>query len=307
MVRMHRFVPRPELAWVSGVLFERDDTQLLVTTTAKGSEITLRARGPERKALLSVIASDLDALNASFAGLGEKVHKRVPCVCSECALSASPEMFDERKLLKRRSDNRMTVECDASYEDVNVLELLDGLDLEQLPKWAEVPESRTIKIFLASSEELREDRDEFDLYLRQQNDLLRKRGIYLEIVRWETFLDAMSENRLQDEYNREVRASDIFVSLFFTKAGRFTEEEFDAALKAFGQEGKPRIYTYFKNAEISIGDVNKQGLTSLWDFQEKLKKLGHFPTLYKNTEGLRLHFRDQLEKLLDENPVQPAV
>src|SRR5690606_14407159 len=76
----------------------------------------------------------------------------------------------------------------------------------------------------ASSSELRADRDEFELYFRQQNDTLRKQGIYLQIVRWENFLDAMSETRLQDEYNKEIRDCDIFVSLFFTKTGKFTVE-----------------------------------------------------------------------------------
>ncbi len=60
------------------------------------------------------------------------------------------------------------------------------------------------------------------------NDRLRKEGLYLQIVRWENFLDAMSETRLQDEY-QEVRECDIFVSLFMTKTGTFTEEEFDVA------------------------------------------------------------------------------
>ena len=62
---------------------------------------------------------------------------------------------------------------------------------------------RTIRIFLASSAELCEDRNAFDLYFRQYNDQLRKEMVYLEIVRWENFLDAMAETRLQDEYNKE--------------------------------------------------------------------------------------------------------
>jgi len=123
-------------------------------------------------------------------------------------------------------DGKLKVECPASYEDVDVLEMLDGIRVDRLPGWAKEesrlkappePEKveRTIKIFLASSSELRADRDEFDLYFRQQNDTLRKQGIYLQIVRWENFLDAMSETRLQDEYNKEIRACDLFVSLFF--------------------------------------------------------------------------------------------
>jgi hypothetical protein len=99
---------------------------------------------------------------------------------------------------------------------VPVLEVLDGLKLDDLPRWGEPerpqvklpePESveverheplRTIKIFLASSEELRKDRDEFDLYVRQQNDSCRKKGISLEIVRWEDFLDTVAKTRKQD-------------------------------------------------------------------------------------------------------------
>ena len=46
----------------------------------------------------------------------------------------------------------------------------------------------------------------------------------------ENFLDAMSENGLQEEYNRKVRECDVFVSLFKTKTGKFTEEEFTSPI-----------------------------------------------------------------------------
>jgi Leucine-rich repeat (LRR) protein len=38
-VRLHRFVRNPEMAWVTGVLFERDGTALLLELLANGSEI----------------------------------------------------------------------------------------------------------------------------------------------------------------------------------------------------------------------------------------------------------------------------
>lgn len=152
---------------------------------------------------------------------------------------------------------------------------------------------------VSASAELREDRDAFDLYFRQQNDRLRKEGLYLEIVRWENFLDAMSETRLQDEYNRKVRACDVFVSLFMTKTGKYTQEEFDVAHQAFLQHGKPLIYTFFKDAQVSADASNRDDLLSLWNFQEKLRKLGHFFTQYKGEDDLKLRFKDQLEKLRD--------
>lgn len=315
MVRMHRFVPRPEIAWVTGVLFEREETQVLVQITPRGNEIVLRARGPDRQVLLSVIASDLDALNAGFPGLDEKLGKWIPCVCSHCGVSASPEMFEQKRLLKRKQDHKLTIECPGSYKEVSVLELLDGLKLEALPRWAEKTSDdhaaasdtssprhdpiKTITIFLASSEELREDRDAFDLYFRQQNDRLCQQGVYWKIVRWENFLDAMSDTRLQDEYNRKVESCDIFVSLFKTKTGSYTEEEFDVAHRAFKKQGTPRIYTFFQDAQVSTVSGTRNDLQSLWKFQDKLSELGHFWTRYKNTEDLHLRFRGQLDKLLD--------
>jgi internalin A len=130
---------------------------------------------------------------------------------------------------------------------------------------------KTNKIFLASSNELREDRDKFDLYFRQQNDRLLDHGLYLKIVRWENGLDAMSNTRLQDEYNKRIRDCDIFVSLFKTKTGKYTEEEFDVAHQTFQATGQPIIYTYFQKANVSNSAENRKDLISLWDFQAKLE------------------------------------
>ena len=232
----------------------------------------------------------------------DKLDKRIPCSCTRCRTESEPEFFSERYLLRRKENGRLKVECPASYEDVSVLELLDGIRIDRLPgrDW-ELPRGtppRVISIFLASSAELVEDRDEFELYFRQQNDELRKRGIYLTIVRWENFLDAMSQTRLQDEYNEAIRACDVFVCLFFTKTGRFTEEEFDIAHRQFKEQGRPLIFTFFKDAEIRTGSARREDLRSLWAFQDKLSGLGHFWTTYTTGEHLKRAFRDQLDKIM---------
>jgi hypothetical protein len=162
---------------------------------------------------------------------------------------------------------------------------------------------KTVRIFLASSEELRDDRDEFERYFLQQNHLLRKEGMYLEIVRWENFLDAMSETRLQDEYNKAIRECDIFVSLFMTKTGKYTEEEFDVAHQAFEQNGKPLIYTYFKDAKKLISELDEDAVTSLFRFKKKLKTLEHFFTAYESPEHLTRDFNDQLRMLRDKKRI----
>jgi len=301
--RMNRFVRQPDRSWRSGAFFEHEQSELLARLASPlGQEIALRARGPERKALLSVISSDLDALNATFEGLRDKVRKLVPCICSKCRLSITPERYEEGRLQKRKKDGKFTAECPVSYEDVSVLELLDGLKLEALPDWAN-PDSRTIKIFLASSAELKDDRDAFELHFLRKNKDYRCQGFEVEVIRWETSLDAMSETRLQEDYNEKVRKSDIFVSLFKTKIGMYTYEEFEVAHTAFKSFAKPLIYTYFMQSHGPYDIRMQQGLNSLWDFQKKLKDLGHYPTHYTSIEDLKLQFQQQLDKLIDEDKI----
>ncbi len=324
IVRLHRFVKRPDLCWSRGALFEHGETRVLVETSSRGNEIVLRSRGPEKQGLLSVVASDLDALNESFQGLKEKVGKWVPCICPTCAGLKEPAMFEQKKLIERKERGKPTIECPQppDYNAVSVLELLDGMNLEQWleragkelsgqdgeegsavdvgpPEPPHGADAKVVRIFLASSAELREDRDALDLYLRRQNDRLRREGLYLEIVRWEYSLDAMSRTRLQDEYNREVRNCDVFVSLFATKTGKYTEEEFDVAHQAFLETGKPLVYTYFWKATISTSESNLDDAMSLRKFRRKLKNLGHFPTEYESAADLQRQFRDQLDKLRD--------
>ena len=78
---------------------------------------------------------------------------------------------------------------------------------------------RTHKIFLASSSELKEDRKEFKSFIYDKCKEWNAKSVFLELVLWEDFLDAMSKTRLQDEYNRAIRECDLFVLLFFTKVG----------------------------------------------------------------------------------------
>lgn len=159
---------------------------------------------------------------------------------------------------------------------------------------------RTIQLFLASSSELKTDREQFELFISRRNKQSVPKQVYLKLIIWEDFLDAMSRTRLQDEYNQAIKACDIFVMLFCTKVGMYTEEEFNTAFGQFQATQKPLIYTYFKDAAINLSAANKNDLTSLWAFQDRLKALGHFQTPYTTTESLLLHFGQQLDKLADQ-------
>jgi hypothetical protein len=156
---------------------------------------------------------------------------------------------------------------------------------------------KDLKIFLASSSEL---------YIGRRNKSLVKKGIFIELVIWEDFLDALSPDGLQKEYNKAIRDCDTFVMLYFTKVGKYTAEEFETAIGAFHENQKPQIFTYFKDATISTGGVRKEDMMSLWAFQDKLRELGHYQTVYKSTEDLLLKFGGQLDRILEDRAAATA-
>ncbi len=310
IVRMHRFVTNIDKCWRYGAFFEYEDTQLLAFRSPNGDEIVLHARGSESKSLLDVISSDLDAINATFKGLGKKIEKRIPCICEECSGNPEPHLFEQRDLRKRKENGIETAECHRTYQRIAVSALLSGLEKGPIPKWAADPddqnnqefisEVKTVKLFLASSDELSEDRNEFELFVRTENDRLRKQGVYIEVVRWENFYSGLSKTRKQDDYNDAIKECDLLVSLFKTKAGTFTEEEFDKARESFLAHGKPRIWTYFREKNIRIDEAESPAVKSLIRFKKKLSDLEHFYSDYTTLDELKLDFRNQLDILAQQ-------
>ena len=160
---------------------------------------------------------------------------------------------------------------------------------------------KTIKIFLASSYELKAEREAFELEFGARKP--KRFEHHIEVVLWEDAINAMSKTKLQDEYNRMLKECDIFVMLFFSKVGIFTGEEFETAFGQFKEQGKPLVYTYFKDAPINMGSINEDDVSSLLNFKKKLKTLGHFVTLFKDATDLNFQFSNQLDKLAKENRI----
>jgi hypothetical protein len=181
--------------------------------------------------------------------------------------------------------------------------LTESCNLPSLTNTGEI--MQTIKIFLASSSELKDHRDEFNLFIYEKTKRLVKQGIFLETVWWEHFLDAVSDTRLQTEYNKALVTCDVALCMFYTKAGKYTQEEFEVAYKQFKATGKPYIYTYFYDGQVNMQSINADDFASLQAFKNRLAELGHFFTLYKSVEDLKYKFGEQLDRLLDklvENP-----
>lgn len=154
-----------------------------------------------------------------------------------------------------------------------------------------------VKIFLASSAELNEDKELFEMFISKKNKEWHDKRVFLELLTWNDFIEAMSQTRLQDDYNQAIRESRIFVVLFHTRLGRYTNEEFEIAYDQFEKTKSPLIYTYFKE-EGRIVDP------AIEAFKDKLDKLGHFYGLYKNNDELKYKFDMQLDKLGNDGVIK---
>lgn len=132
IVRAHEYLPDPAFAWASGAVLQDAETFVSVSIGGTGSDIELRARGPRAGDVLAVVAGHLDRLNHTYGALvdGGHVHVLVPCTCDTCRNATSRTMFDHRKLVDRRNSRKATIECDKDpYQQVDVMQLLDGIDL----------------------------------------------------------------------------------------------------------------------------------------------------------------------------------
>lgn len=129
---------------------------------------------------------------------------------------------------------------------------------------------KTIKIFIASSiveEEAKLDRLLIENFIyRNSNDFEEQYDIKIKPILCENLDEAYSSVRKQEEYNEEIRDSEICFIIFFKKAGPYTQEEFEVARKAFEQSGKPKIYIFFKNLKEGEGEQQ------LYDFRKKLEQ-----------------------------------
>ena len=156
---------------------------------------------------------------------------------------------------------------------------------------------KTIKIFLASSEELQAEREKMADLIVHLNKLFRCRGIELDLEKWE-YLDAsQSTRRKQNEYNDILRQCDICVVIFWRRIGDKTVEELDVAHKSMLDGRNPRkIYVFFKNPNSD--DVSQETRDFLADYERCYG--GHYLCKYQTVDSLKLEFLLQLELYLKD-------
>ena len=154
---------------------------------------------------------------------------------------------------------------------------------------------KTITIFLASSEELKNDRNSLQALMASLDDIYEPRGIRIKCKRWEDFISYCTEERTQDQYNIVVKGSDICICMFHRKAGKYTREEFEHAMAEYAQnKERPKTYVYVR--ALVDGEIDEEELKTFK--KELFDKIGHYWCNYDTDDMMKLHFVMQLERLM---------
>ena len=280
--------------WNNAVNLVYEDSISQVFEDFYNRTLTITSKGKDARGINMLIMNALKDIIDSYRGVKEEIH--VKCPCKKCQSSEKPSLIPYEDLVEFSKEGRDRYFCNKGNEDLSISKLLYNVGFGEKGIQQKI---KQISIFLASSEELKDDRKEFEIFINRENNRYIEKGIFFKLEVWEDFIDRISETRLQDEYNKAVINSDIFISLFWTKTGKYTKEEFGEAYNHFKKTGKPSIYTYFKTAPVNPQTHNTD---SMFQFRKELEELGHFPTSYENIGDLKYQFKMQLEKLMPLRP-----
>jgi len=133
IVALNSYIINHNLVWKKGVNIKLNNSFAEIKETY-GTKVKYQIRiiGSQKKELLGIIIHEFDKLLDAF----EKIHyeKLVPCTCLECKTKSNPYFFEYSSLMNRKEKGKKTIECDNSYKEIDVIELLDGLIVSENEK-----------------------------------------------------------------------------------------------------------------------------------------------------------------------------
>lgn len=143
---------------------------------------------------------------------------------------------------------------------------------------------KTINVFLASSEELKQERLELADLVEHLNHILMKHDIQVHLVKWEYLDSSMGIAHKQEEYNKALRECDICIVIYWNVFGQYTKQELDTAYNELIAGRNPhKIYVYFKDSSNASQE--------LLEFRDSFpKQYGHFYCPFDNIDTLELNF-----------------
>ncbi|MEH2337791.1 COR domain-containing protein [Nostoc sp.] len=125
IVETHPSIEQQKLVWKNGVVLNKDQTRAEIIENYNQREIKIRVAGNRKKELMVVITHELEKIHNSYESL--QYQTLVPCNCETCKNLPTPYSYSLDSLKKRLDANRYQIECENSYEMVDVRRLIDDV------------------------------------------------------------------------------------------------------------------------------------------------------------------------------------
>jgi Leucine-rich repeat (LRR) protein len=126
IVETHALIEAQSHVWRSGVVLKQDQARAEVIEHYRyhKGEIRVRVMGQHQKELLTIVRHELKQIHDSY-GDRLKFTELVPCNCATCNNSQTPHFYRLADLNRRLDNKRYQVECEQSYEFVDIHSLID--------------------------------------------------------------------------------------------------------------------------------------------------------------------------------------
>ncbi|MEH1872769.1 COR domain-containing protein [Nostoc sp.] len=125
IVAMHELINEQKCVWKSGVVLSEDQTKAEVIEYYSKREIKIRFSGYYKRDLMTIVIHELDKIHDLYKRL--KYNKLIPCNCHTCKDSQEPHFYPFEILRKFVVDKQEGIQCQKSYQMVNVLDLIDDV------------------------------------------------------------------------------------------------------------------------------------------------------------------------------------
>ncbi|MFM2061432.1 MAG: hypothetical protein RLZZ507_1102 [Cyanobacteriota bacterium] len=132
IVEMHPWIEGQNCVWKTGVVLNKDQAKAEVVEYYRyhKGEMRIRVAGKRKRDLLVTVMYELEKIHSSYERLKDKIKTLVPCNCSSCKGNQSPHFYPLKILYKFLDDHR-DIQCQNSYEMVNVHGLIDDVNIKQ--------------------------------------------------------------------------------------------------------------------------------------------------------------------------------
>ena len=314
IVKLNTYI-KDKLNWRTGVVLENKsfDSTAIIKADVNDKKIDLYITGKQKREFLSMIRGTFNIIHKKFEKL--TVYELIPVPGYEDYTIEYDELigyelenkkdffigklrksFDVQFLLNRivKKEERAKSYHDkeqAKYETQQTQTLNTN-----------ITSKIEISIFLASSKELKPEREGIDLLISSMNRSLHKKGIFLNLVMLEEQGHTFNDTRKQEDFNKKMLNCDVVIVLFYKKIGEFTREEFSTAYENLKQGEKPNFfYVYFKKFDYT--ETSPDDLTTILELQKEIEGYGQFIKYFKEIDDLKYDIEKQLDIIVNLSPL----